>query len=178
MRALRIALPLALLASPALSLDLQLPGRKAGLWEIRSPAEGLRTEQAPFQQCVDAATDRLLMAGSGLPGESCVTRKMRRTGNGFIIDSVCDVVIGRSVSHTRVTGDFSSAYTVEISSQLRGRILRAIPELRRTAKWAREAKWLGECEPGQRPGDIIVDGEVKMNVVAIEAAVAQARRKK
>ena len=45
-------------ATPAAAL--YLPARKAGLWEIKMTLEDAKVPGPAMQQCVDAATDKLL----------------------------------------------------------------------------------------------------------------------
>ena len=63
-------------------------------------------------------------------------------------------------SHSEITGDFNSAYTVKTTSHSEG----GPSGLPRDATTTIEAKWLGACKPDQKPGDIVMPGGIKINV--------------
>jgi hypothetical protein len=151
--------------------DEIIPARKAGLWEIRTirqevRMEGKNTVTAPrsFRQCTDAATDQMLMKWTGF---LCPTRNVKRSGNAITIDEACMVQpgfhVGKSsaASHTTITGDFGSVYTMRGTFTMTGGIMRA----GLNATWTQEAKWLGPCTADQKPGDIIWSDGRKYNVL-------------
>ena len=56
-------------------------------------------------------------------------------------------------SHAEITGDFDSAYVVTTEAKSdKG------PEQLRDTTTRIEAKWLGDCKPGQKPGDVVMPG--------------------
>ena len=68
-----------------------------------------------------------------------------------------------------VSGDFNSAYTVKMTSKREGGP--AIPG--RSAigdtSMTLEAKWLGACKADQKPGDIIMAGGRKTNILDLKS---------
>lgn len=58
MRRLAIVTAVVVAAAPALALDL--PTRKAGLWELRMIFEGRNLPPQTMKHCTDAATDKLM----------------------------------------------------------------------------------------------------------------------
>jgi len=62
-------------------------------------------------------------------------------------------------SHSEITGDFNSAYTVTTNAHLEKG-----PDSLRDTTTKIEAKWLGNCKPGQKPGDIVMPGGFKLNL--------------
>ena len=142
----------AALAAPALALDL--PKRKPGLWEVVTAASG----GAPgprAQLCIDEKTDDLaqqLAAGA----VSCSKQDVRRDGERFVAESTCR--IGESTATTRMvfSGRFDSAYQVDIDAKYAPPLM-GMGEGRSTVN----ARWLGPCRPGQKPGDVVLpDGTV------------------
>jgi hypothetical protein len=116
----------------------------------------------------------------GAAERNCQKRAIQRSGNAITVDSVCQFGEMTTTSHATVTGDFNSAYTVEVNSTRQGG--RPIPgvapggETRMTIA----AKWLGPCTAGQKPGDVMMGSGMKMNVLDIQkmnGAPAQLRRK-
>ena len=80
-----------------------------------------------------------------------------------VCDSVCGVAGVNVTSHSEITGDFNSAYTVKSTSHSEGGTSGA-----HDATMIIEAKWLGACKSDQKPGDIIMPGGMKMNIKDME----------
>jgi hypothetical protein len=165
---MRRTLPLAaavaiLLTAPASALDL--PARKAGLWEIKMSFEGRNILPQASQHCIDAETDKLMNSiGAARRGENCSKQDMRRVGGEIIVDSVCKFGDATTTSHAVVSGDFNSAYSVKVSSKREGgRPLPGMPADGVT-NMTINAKWLGACKPDQKPGDMIMAGGRKINI--------------
>jgi hypothetical protein len=154
---------ISLLASvPAAALDL--PPRKAGLWDIKMNLEGRNLPVTGMQQCVDAETDKLMNSIGGSMREACSKQDMQKVGNTIVVDSVCKIGEATTTSHGVITGDFNSAYTVKVTSKHTGGP--AIPgrPADGTTTMTIEAKWMGACKPDQKPGDIIMSTGMKMNI--------------
>jgi hypothetical protein len=151
-------------AAPAFALDM--PARKAGLWEIKMVFEGRNLPATVMRQCIDAATDKLMNANiSGPAQQACSKQDMQNSGGVITVDSVCTFGPTTTTSHAVVTGSFDSAYTMKVASTRAGG-----PPLPGTAPGAEthmtiEAKRLGACEAGQRPGDVMMSNGKTMNVL-------------
>jgi hypothetical protein len=76
------------------------------------------------------------------------------------MDSVCSVAGVSMTTHSEITGDFTSAYTIKTT--MRGD--RAATGLPKDTTTTIEAKWLGACKADQKPGDIVMPGGFKFNV--------------
>jgi len=150
--------------APALALDM--PTRKAGLWELKMIFEGRNLPATVMRQCVDAATDKKMNANfGGAALEECSKQDMKNIGGTITVDSVCTFGETTTTSHAVVTGSFDSAYTMKVASTRAGG-----PPLPGTTPGAEthmtiEAKWLGACEAGQRPGDVIMSNGRTMNIL-------------
>ena len=73
---------------------------------------------------------------------------------------MCTVSGATMTSHSEIVGDFDSAYTVTTEAKMD-----KSPEQLRDTTTKVEAKWLGDCKPGQKPGDIVMPGGgFKLNV--------------
>ncbi|HEY2254186.1 MAG TPA: hypothetical protein VGI11_00995, partial [Variovorax sp.] len=72
--------------------------------------------------------------------------------------------ITTATTHSVITGDFNTAYHMEsrstYSPPMMGRSEGAI---------AMDAKWLGPCQAGQKPGDMMMPNGMKMNVFEMGA---------
>ena len=163
MRALLTLSILFLAGSTALAIDL--PARKAGLWQLTMTMDKGGMPPQVIKQCVDAATDKKMNSMSGGMGrEQCSKQEVRQVGGAIVVDSICKTGPMTTTSHAVVSGDFNSAYNVQVDSKSEGGP--AIPGMPPggAMKMAIAAKWLGACEAGQRPGDMIMGNGFKMNI--------------
>jgi hypothetical protein len=152
-------------AAPAWAIDL--PTRKAGLWEIKMDFQGRKLPVQTMKQCTDAAADALMAYNFGGAAEHCQKRDINTSGNTITIDSVCTFNGRVSTSHAVVTGDFNSAYTVEVDSKREG----TSPAGQRVygdSKMVIAAKYIGACAAGQRPGDVIMSNGMTMNIIDMQ----------
>ena len=154
-------------SAPAVALDM--PTRKAGLWELKMIFEGRNLPPQTMKQCTDAATDKLMNLNFGGSNEqACSKQDMKQSAGGYIIDSVCTFAGITTTSHAIVTGSFDSAYTVKTTSTRSGG-----PPMPGVAPGGEthmtiEAKWLGTCAAGQKPGDVVMANGMSMNVLDMQ----------
>jgi Protein of unknown function (DUF3617) len=143
----------------------ELPTRKPGLWELKMAFEGGRMPVQSMQQCTDATTDKLMTNNFGNAGQgACSERHIKTSGSTITVDSVCSFGGAKVTTHAVVTGSFDSAYNVDVISHREGG--RPLPHVAPGGKshMTMNAKWLGPCARGQRPGDIIMPGGMSINV--------------
>jgi hypothetical protein len=147
---------------PALEVRaVDLPLRKPGLWEMKMVRTGSQLPEMTIQQCTDATTDKeLSTALSPMAKEICSKRDIQQTATGYVSDSVCSVAGMSMTSHSEITGDFNSAYTVRTATHSE----RSVAGLPRDTNATIEAKWLGACKADQKPGDMVMPGGFKLNV--------------
>jgi hypothetical protein len=155
----------AVFAMPAPAQDL--PKRKSGLWEInmdRSNSRGKDGKGAPptvMTQCVDQTKDDVLhQMGQQMAHEmKCTWTSLRRTPAGLANESTCDLGNMKTMSKTVITGDFNTAYKMEIHTRYEP------PMMGRAEGFTiMEARWVGACKSGQRPGDVTVAGGMTINL--------------
>ena len=144
---------LASAASPASAASMDAPKRKSGLWEITVSSAQMKGAHA-MQQCVDQQSDDLMkneMAGMGKM--SCSKNETHKEGDKIVGESVCKMEGSTVTTRSVITGRFDSAYKADIKSTYE-------PPMRgmRESSSVVEAKWLGPCNPGQKPGDISMPG--------------------
>jgi hypothetical protein len=152
---------LALLPALAARAD-EMPLRKAGLWEMKMVRTGSPIPEMTLQHCTDEATDKAMSAVfAPMSKEICSKHVLQKTATGYVSDSVCDVGGGVTTSHSDISGDFNSAFTVKATSHREGNGPSILP---RDSTVTIEAKWLGVCKPDQKPGDIVMPNGFKMNV--------------
>src|ERR1700712_3615579 len=155
---------LALLPATAASA-VELPVRKAGLWEMKVLHTGSAVPDMTMQHCTDETTDKeMSTAFPPMAKDICSKQDTQKTATGYVTDSVCGIA-GMSIkSHGEIIGDFNSAYTVKSTSHSEG----GPAGVARDSTTTIEAKWLGACKADQKPGDIIMPGGMKMNIKDME----------
>jgi Protein of unknown function (DUF3617) len=159
---LALGLLVALPANDARAVDL--PTRKAGLWELKMVRVGSPIPNMTMQHCTDETTDKEMGAAfSPMSKEVCSKQDTQKTATGYVTDSVCGVAGTSITSHAEIIGDFNSGYTVKTTSHSEGG-----PTGPRDTTMTVEAKWLGACKADQKPGDIMMPGGMKMNVKDME----------
>jgi hypothetical protein len=140
-----------------------LPLRKAGLWEMKMVKSGSPLPSMTIQHCTDETIDKEMSATfSPMSKEACSKREIQKTATGYVSDSVCSASGVSMTTHSDITGDFSSAYTVKFTSHTEGVV--GPHDITSSI----EAKWLGACKPDQKPGDIVMPGGLKMNIHDID----------
>jgi len=159
MRSLTLFVLLLIASVAAFAASFDPPKRKSGLWEIKissNQPQGGHT----IQQCVDEKTDDLMK--NELPGggkSTCSKNEMRKEGDRIISESVCKLRDSTATTRTVVSGRLDSAYTVDIKSTYE-------PPLAgmREGSTTIDAKWLGPCNPGQKPGDVSIPGMPNISI--------------
>jgi len=146
----------------AANAESEFPKRRAGLWEVRSvgaQASGL----PPTRFCAGEGTDTAqghLDRSVGARG-SCTLGAFRRAGDAWLAESICRE--GRTVVTSRAiaSGDFDTGYRIDTLVSYEP----PLGGVRREDKDALEARWLGPCAAGQKPGDIVVPGMGTLNMI-------------
>src|SRR5665213_1870833 len=91
----------------------EMPLRKPGLWEMKIVKTGSVLPEMTMQHCTDETTEKQMStAFSPVAKEACSKRDIAKTATGYVSDSVCSVGGVTMTSHSEVTGDFNSGYTV------------------------------------------------------------------
>ena len=148
------------LAAASEARAVEIPVRKAGLWELKMVRTGSPLPEMTMQHCTDETTDKAMTdAASPMSKEVCSKNDIQKTATGYVTDSVCSVAGMSMTSHSEITGDFNSAYSVKTTSHSEQG-----PAGARDTTMTIEAKWLGACKADQKPGDIVMPGGFKMNV--------------
>jgi len=140
------------------------PHRQPGLWEQHVSVDGLEGVQTT-QLCIDKASEgKLSLYSARATAGHCETNQiMRKTDGTWAFSSVCDMGSGGKVTTAgTITGDVSRAYTVQSDSTTVGA---AVPQMNGEHKVNITAAWQGPCRPGQKGGDLILPGGIKMNIL-------------
>ncbi|MGO8910934.1 MAG: DUF3617 domain-containing protein, partial [Bradyrhizobium sp.] len=139
------AVSLLVLIGAAPAMAAELPSRKPGLWQVKTSIDNDNAQARVIQQCIDAATDQMLLSSAGpFASSACPERDVKRSENAMTIDSVCTVGGKPATAHSVVTGSFDSEYKMTVTSQSED-----LPGGKMTMTM--EARWLGPCAADQRP---------------------------
>jgi Protein of unknown function (DUF3617) len=153
---------LALLPASGARAD-ELPLRKPGLWEMKMVKTGSIVPSMTIEHCTDETTDKeMVTMVAPVSKEACSKREVQKTATGYVSDSVCTASGVSMTTHSDITGDFNSAYTVKFTSHTEGAVGQ------HEVASSIEAKWLGACKPDQKPGDVVMPGGLKMNIRDID----------
>lgn len=159
MKTLRLApcLLALLLAGTATAADA--PKRKSGLWEVKTQMTGM-PGQGPMQMCIDQASDNVMSERNDPRSKAdCPVMEVRPGAGKMTVHSVCRHDGTTATTDAVITGDFENSYRSDM-------VTRFNPPQNgmKEMKMTQEARWLGPCKPGQKPGDIIMPGVGKMNM--------------
>jgi hypothetical protein len=156
----------ALGAAATAAQAVELPTRKAGLWELKMLRAGGTTPEVTMQHCTDEATDKQMTASfSPMAKQNCAKNDTEKTATGYVTDSVCSFGGSTLTSHSEITGDFNSGYAMKVTSSSDKPIAAGAPT---DSTVMLQAKWLGACAADQRPGDIVMPGGFRMNIKDME----------
>jgi hypothetical protein len=154
-------------ATPACALDL--PTRKAGLWEVKMTFEGRNLPPQVMQQCIDAATDKMMSSfGGNMRQDMCSKQDVQKVGSTLVVDSVCQMGGMTITSHGVITGDFNSGYTAKVTSTRSGGPAMPGMPADGATNMTIETKHLGACKADQKPGDMIMADGRKINIVDMQ----------
>jgi len=171
MRPAAVLLAAAALAAPlaASAQSLDLPARKAGLWEIAMTVEKPQALPAiTTKVCLDAATDRELMDhGLKLTGSKCRSLTAKRQGRSYVIEADCKIAGAMTKSRTVMAGDFGSSYTVRTEGTMEGG--RGGEKGPQSTLVTQTATWKSADCPGMKPGDMTIAGGIKVNIKQLKA---------
>lgn len=162
-------------ATAALAADL--PKRKPGLWEINMRVEGA-PGMGPMQQCIDQNTDNLMQQRADERKPDCSVMDVKTSGNKVTMHSVC------KMEGTTVTTDgvFEGAFDSGYKGTLKSRFNPPMHGMSESSM-TQEARWLGPCKPGQKPGDVIMPqgmgpgGTINMNEMMKDPKIQEMMRR-
>lgn len=161
---------LALAAGCALAGPADMPKRKPGLWQISNTMPGMPS-MGPVQHCIDGSTDNLYKQMGEDAQNKCSPPDVKRDGGKVILRSTCKMGKATASTEAVFSGDFDSAYRGDIN-------VKYDPPLNGMSqtKMTLEAKWLGACKPGQKPGDIVTPNGMTITAEQMKQAAEQARQ--
>lgn len=161
-----------LASAPALAADgFHLPPRKPGQWEMKIQVDTAAMPPQIITMCLDAETDKMLNDRfGGLASNMCSRQDQKQDGDSIVLDSECTLGDMKASSHSVVTGDFNSAYTMKTTVTMTGQrdgpqnVDKVSPQGPATQETTIAATYVGECKSGYKTGDIDLGGGKVLNV--------------
>ena len=144
--------------------QIDLPARKPGLWQMKlTPKTAGAAPQMTTQLCLDAATDKALMAKGMAMSPTCAMQQSRDSNGNMVFDATCDLGGRKTKTHGVISGDFQSHYSLDIVSDSEG----GNPALPKHTELTQEATWIGACTAGMKPGDMVMPGGRTINLLGM-----------
>jgi hypothetical protein len=141
------------------------PKRKPGLWEQTMAMSGMTQTS---RLCVDATVEEKLGWWSQQATKNMCSQQSFAPGPGgtWTFSSTCSMGSGgTTVTKGVASGDFSSAYQLDMTSTTTGA---GAPQMNGEHKMTMKATWKGPCPADMRPGDMLLSAGgqgVKMNLL-------------
>ncbi|HEY5081182.1 MAG TPA: DUF3617 family protein [Bauldia sp.] len=148
-------------AVPAAADQINLPARKPGQWKIEMVRGGAPV--MTMQLCLDAASDKAMMeSGLAITSDKCGNVSTSQNSGTITIDAECKFGPMTTHSHTVISGDFESAYTIDTVSDSTGgsALIPKHSEIKQNVTWA------GPCN-GMKPGEMMMPGGMKINPLKV-----------
>jgi len=144
------------------------PKRKPGLWQQTvTTSSGPGMPPQTMSMCTDEKTDNLIADQAGA-SERCTQQSVKRQGNAFVVEAICKDGTTTVRTHGTFTGDFTSRYSGDMRTTFEPP-MQGMKEMTQKI----DARWLGPCKPGQKPGDVVMEGRGSMNMQELMKADPQ-----
>lgn len=130
------------------------PKRKEGLWKMAISTTGGPGMTMNAEMCVDAASAADFNVQRPEASKNCTSSKVTPTGNGWAFESVCKHRDMTVTTKGTVSGDMSSNYSMDASTTM-DPAPQGMPAATQTKV---QAKWLGPCPAGMKPGSVRMGG--------------------
>jgi hypothetical protein len=155
-------------AGAAAAASFDPPKRKSGLWELKISNAQVKGGHA-VEQCIDEKTDDLMKKEMSENRKTqCSKNEMHKEGDAIVAESVCKVQNSTAKTRAIFTGNFDSAYKADIKSTYEPPVAGM-----KEASSVIEAKWLGPCKAGQKPGDIVIPGMPNIDMDAMRKGASK-----
>lgn len=143
-----------------------LPKRKPGLWELKSTMdEGLGPRENTMKMCIDATMEEnTVNASIAEHRASCEKYEIKTTAAGMTVDAACTYSGRHVTSLTEMSGDFSSAFSVKISTTTSDEKASTAQSVVVTRTITQDGKFLSESCGDLKPGEAMTADGAKVLV--------------
>ena len=149
--------------TPTLTQADDLPARKPGLWEITGTSDRNEGASHTMKMCTDDKTQQFLSHfGDQMGKNRCSKRDVQNQGTQVITDTVCNVAQSQVTSHTVMTFDSTTSFTIQNHSHYEPALFG-----KTESNSTQTGKWVGACPADMKPGDVLSPNGVKINLNAV-----------
>ena len=146
------------------------PKRKPGLWEIVTTSDRSNTAARTVKMCTDEKTAGLFsQLGDRVSKGVCSKRDMQNQGSQIVTDSVCTIAKSQVTSHTVMTFDSPTSFTIEVHSHYEPALFG-----KSETNSTQVGKWVGECPSDMKAGDVLTPTGIKINLSSMLESKAAA----
>lgn len=141
------------------ALTGQPPKPKVGVWETTMNMGGAAPMKVSSQVCIDAAMlsgDAWLKNNQKSGSAPDCQQTVQGTLSGYTVDSVCKMAGRTMITHGVASGDFNTAYVMDMTTRMDP----SPPGRPAETRMQISARYLGPCPAGQAGGPIA--GSIKM----------------
>jgi len=145
-------------ALPSTSFANELPDIKEGMWKVESTVDG--KPEGTSKHCLDKeTTKKMIESGTKMMAQACSPVVITKDGDSYNTTVTCNLGMSKMTSKTSMTGDFKTNYTTVSNTSFN-------PPMMGMGNSAAKgvATYLGDCEAGMKPGDVIMPDGSKMNM--------------
>ena len=136
------------------------PVLKSGLWELNRSTGQQPDDKRITTMCLDESVQAEMREfGLGVARELCSKSDRRLEGNRLIIDAVCKLGVTTMTTHSVMTFSCNTAYYTDATATYDPPLMNMTE-----AKSSLDARWAGDCQPGQQPGDIKLESGQTINI--------------
>lgn len=127
---------------------VELPLRKAGLWDVRTETdEGRGVSKQALTMCIGEQMEQdTVRAGMTDNRSNCSRYEIKKAGDAVTVDAACTYDERQVTNHTELKGDFKTSFLVTVESSTQGKAPRSMGgqpvDVQR--KIRQEGKYLGE----------------------------------
>lgn len=139
--------------------EVSFPEIKAGLWETTTK-DSTKPEPEIVKICMGkGGAKKMVEAASKMMGGTCSDLSYSKKGDAFVSNVKCDIGPIKMNSSSVMSGDFQKHYTVKTTTKIEPAMMG-----NGGGESVGEAKYIGECAEGMKPGDATMADGKTINV--------------
>jgi hypothetical protein len=156
-----IATSVVFAASIASASASDFPMRRAGYWQTTMNMDRAGMGPMVTKMCLDTNTDaRMMKYGMSRQNADCTPPSISGIGGTRTVDIVCHMEGSTQKSHVIIAYTGDASYHMDMTSVF-------TPPLhgQKGMHMTQDAKWMGACPAGMKPGDMQMPGGFTINVM-------------
>jgi len=148
------------LLARGLACAAEPPVLKPGLWEVVRVSSQQVDQKHLMTMCLDESVQaEMREVGMGMAKNMCSQNDRSFDGTRMVVNSVCQMGSSTLTSKAVTTFKGNTAYHTEVSARYEPPMMGT-----RESNMSVDARWVSQCKPGQKPGDMTLDNGQTINV--------------